>query len=211
MNPDRTPSRTITIRAVRRRQRKQGTRFTVDGRPHHRSFHERPPADAWWRELHNARSEGELFDSETGLPLSALRRMQPDLVILDRAAYDRLTASASRGNPMLAAGTVPSPASWEELFAKVPYARAAAKRRDDILDTRRRGEVRLETTTQVGFITTWEQEFHLIVDVAELDERAPGWRDALDRPEDYGTDGHLRLRMLLGEHLGDTEALSELL
>jgi hypothetical protein len=207
MDPDRTLSRDVVIKAVRKRRRKHGTThsvsWTVHGRRHHRSFHHRIPAHDLRAELIQARLSGELFDPETGLPLTMLKRHRPDLVIVERCELDRLIADSK---PDVSAA---APGSWEELFAQVPYAHAAVLRGDDVLDTRRRAESLPEDAARIGFIARNEQEYHLVVDVEDLDDRAPGWRAAIDRPSDYRAKAHLGLRMLLGEYLGDAEPRAE--
>lgn len=207
MDPDRTLSRDVVIKAVRKRRRKHGTThsvaWTVDGQPHHRSFHHRIPAHDLRADLLQAQMSGELFDSETGLPRTMLKRHRPDLVIVERSELDRLIAASEPG------AAAPAADSWEELFAQVPYAHAAVLRGDDVLDARRRAEALPEDASRIGFIARNEQEYHLVVDVEDLDDQAPGWRSAIDHPSGYRAEDHLELRMLLGEYLGDDEPRAE--
>jgi hypothetical protein len=97
MDLSRKPSRDVTLKAIRKRARKRGFTYTVAwtvaSQGHQRSFHQRTGAQELWFDLERARGAGELFDTETGLPLSVLRRLQPDLVLIDRSELDRLISA----------------------------------------------------------------------------------------------------------------------
>lgn len=92
--------------------------------------------------------------------------------------------------------------------ADLPHAADDIENNRTVLDTRRLGEVLADgEPPRIWFriFETTVYERHLTVD--ELDEAAPGWRDALARPGDHTIPGRTDLQYAVLEELDDDEEI----
>ncbi|WP_100447220.1 hypothetical protein [Glycomyces xiaoerkulensis] len=90
--------------------------------------------------------------------------------------------------------------TWQTMLTELPYAAEAIRSRIPILDTRRRTEA-LTDGDRVGFIVRDEIDYHIEIDTAELDQAAPGWRDALTDPANTEAEGHWELIGAVQEYM----------
>lgn len=92
--------------------------------------------------------------------------------------------------------------------AELPYAAEDIATLSIILDARRAPEALTDEPPRVRFHIHESRVYEVDFTPAELDDFAPGWREALDRPADHGAPGRTDLEDAISESMSDPEEIA---